>query len=130
MTIILLVITFPCTAGQFNVEPLSPQQFDYVTETLEGAIGSQVVMSAAIHTQLHGMEAYYIGASFTLSGMREPIHGVWLITGKKEAPEKIYSVNSFAFLFSGVKMARKMNIPASEEDEESRVLYDLLVANE
>ena len=115
------IATCGYTADSFVIESLRPQQTEYVNMVLEHTHGAKVLKTATVKSQNNAM-AYYVGASFTVPEINEPLIAVWIISGPPNKPGNIWSVNDIAYQFSGMGKARPSNANASIADNEYKVL--------
>lgn len=83
--------------------------------------GAKVLKTATVKSQNHA-RAYFVGASFTLPGINEPLIAVWIISGAPNKPGKMWSVNDIAYQFSGMDKASAANTNANIADDEYKIL--------
>ena len=113
-------------AEKYPIEALSPQQLERVKLVLlDVTPEAKILKTAAVKSQTH-QRAYYVGAKFTAPGINEPLTGVWFMTGAKEKPGLVHSVNDLAYEFSKMGMANTTLSKASIADDEYKILEKYL----
>ena len=106
-----------------QVESASSKQIWMIKEGLDK--GLTVVNTAAIKSSTH-KRAYYVGAVFTGSGIEDGVAGVWLITGDKDNPGIIQSVDGGAHNFSPYPLSKNTPAGARSTDKECKTLRKYL----
>ncbi len=110
-------------AGDLLIEKPSQKQLNLVKSVLDK--GLIVKESAAVKSSKH-KSAYYIGINFYAPGVKDKMTGIWLIGGTKNNPNLLYSVNGFAYQFSGMRRASKTKAAAYVFDKESKLILKYL----
>lgn len=65
--------------------------------------------------------AYYVGAKFHAEGVGYTT-GIWIVSGDKDAPKLVFSVDGGAFHFSGMRRASETKAYATIADPEAKAL--------
>lgn len=99
-------------------EAASPEQIRHI----QGALGEEYPISKGLAVRSRRYPGwYYVGASFYAKGVGQQV-GVWIISGPKDKPGSMFSVDGFASEFSGMGEASRTKLGASSLDEEARAL--------
>lgn len=113
----------PMSEPTVEVETLpamaSSAQLDLVNEVLESGLTAPTAY--AIRSR-HHRRAYYIAARIDGPGLGNDTYGVWLISGDRDSPGMILSVNLMAAEFSAPRMARDTDAGGSASDPEARTV--------
>lgn len=109
-------------AASIAIENASQAQINLV----QTALGDQypIIKTAVVKSSTH-KQAYYIGATFKAVGAGN-IKGIWLISGTKNAPGLLFSVDGAAYQFSGMRKASDTKAGGSVIDPESKLLLKYL----
>ena len=118
---LFLIIHYAGAAEKYALADLSPQQIDYVNMALQRTAGIKVLQTATIKSHNHP-KAYYVGVSFTAPGVNHPMVAVWLMSGAKVKPGKMFSVNAIAYEFSRLGLGSKKTAATSLSDREYKIL--------
>jgi hypothetical protein len=109
--------------SEFQVEPASPKQLRLIREVVER--GFSVREAYAVRSQSH-KRGYYVGAKIHGPGIEDGAPAVWLISGEKNDPGMILSVNAMAADFSSPMLAAKTKAQARVTDPEAEAVLSYL----
>lgn len=116
--LILFVVIFStglaANAESLKIEDASEAQKNII----QAALGDQYPISkmAVVKSGNH-KRAYYVGAVFHAKRVGNVV-GIWLVGGKKNAPNLVYSVDGAAHQFSGMRKASETKASATIADPE------------
>lgn len=122
LTLATMLPSAQALAGSVEFEQPGREQI----EIIQAALGEKYPISkaAAVKSYNHG-KAYYVGAVFHAKGAGE-LTGVWFVSGDKQEPSSVYSIDGNAFYFSKLEKAVKTDANASKADPEARALKKYL----
>ena len=122
--IITLLFSSFSIANSYKIEPPSEKQLSILKVLLNQDV--IIEKSAAIKSQ-HHKKVYYLGLKFTITGIKKPQIGVWVLLGNKSNPVGVLAVDGFAKNFSRATHADKTNPPtAYSYDPECKILIQHL----
>jgi hypothetical protein len=105
--------------NKLPVEPASPKQLSMIREVLER--GFTIPEAYAVRSQSH-KQGYYVGGKIYGPGVQDGAPSVWLISGEKDDPGIILSVNAMAAEFSAPMLASKTKAGGSVTDPETEAV--------
>ena len=111
-------------ASGFLLRTASPEQVDVLSTGLDS--GLNVASAYAIKSTRHE-QAWYVGARLAKGG-KDVVVAVWLLTGPKDAPRHLYSVDREAQATSVWPSGATHRAAPSPVDQEALALRDALRA--
>ena len=106
-----------------KVEAASQEQLWMITE---GLAKNLVIKQSCALKSSHHKNAYYVGAVFTGPGIEKGVIGCWLISGDKNKPGIIQSVDGIAHNFTPYPKSSKTQAGASISDKEYKLVKKYL----
>jgi hypothetical protein len=105
--------------SRFSVDAASPKQLSLIREVLER--GFRIPQAYAVRSESH-KSGYYVGGKIYGPGVDDGAAAVWLISGEKDNPGIILSVNAVAVEFSAPMLAGKTKAGARVTDPEAKAV--------
>ena len=119
----LLSLAFIFSISSAHAAPLDTEAASEAqVAKIKMALGAQypVIKVLSVKSTNHN-NAYYVGASFNAEGVGKVV-GIWLMSGARETPGLLLSVNEEAYQFSKMGKASESKAGGSVTDQEAKVL--------
>ena len=122
----ILLTSFSISFAGASIENASNEQINLIKIVLPEDINIEdsIIVKSSNHRN-----AYYIGVKLRGKGYSSSVIGLWLISGNKNKPSLLYSINDTAFIYSRMRMASETKAAAYLTDKESKIILKKLKTN-